>query len=617
MTTDRRVGGDTDKPVISWREWGQEAFDEAARASKPVLLDISAVWCHWCHVMDDTTYAEPEVARRIERDYIPVRVDTDRRPDVNNRYNMGGWPTTAFLTPEGEILTGATYLPPEDMAKVLDRVARYYREHADEISAQLREAAEGDDGSEATREVDHAPARRPASVDPDRAEEAVSGVLKRIEEGFDPVHGGFATAPKFSHVQALELLLVSHLRIGSERHLAMLEQTLRAMRTGGMYDQVAGGFFRYSTTRDWAVPHFEKMLEDNAGLLALYARMARLTGDEFYLESVRDVVRFLRDWLRSEQGYFFGSQDADEQYYQLSGEERAGREAPFVDRTLYAGWNALAARGLLEAYLATQEVRLREMGLVALEYAIGALRRDDGLFHHYVDEAGERGPALMEDSAEFVLALAEAYEVTGETRYLDLAVEAASGMVKTFSDPAGGGLFDTAPEGERPGRLRIRQKSLSENSRAALALLRLADITLDPEKRRPAEAILGHFLGPHRRHGLMAADYALALDWLVGPVAEVTISGPPQDERTRSLLFAAAAAVGAARAIRCDAPEHQDGAEAGPVAFVCVGQTCLEPVRDPARVEAAIRQAGRRGPAGGLTAGQGVGLPSQPRETNG
>lgn len=610
MTTDQPTGQDgAGGPGIEWREWSQDAFEEAARERKPVLLSISAVWCHWCHVMDDTTYSEPEVARRIRRDYVPVRVDTDRRPDVNSRYNMGGWPTTAFLTPEGEILTGATYLPAEDMIRVLDRVTKYYREHADEITTQLRESAltPGDDDARPIRTAGGgaegtARGAEVTPLDPEQAREAVNEVLGHLEEAFDPTHGGFGTAPKFPHPSALELLLTSHLRTGSDRHLTMLDRTLRAMREGGMYDQVAGGFFRYSTTRDWAVPHFEKMLQDNAQLLTVYARMARLTGDDFYTESTRDVVRFLGEWLRSENGFFFGSQDADEEYYQLSGADRAGREAPFVDRTLYAGWNALVVRGLLEAYLATREVRLREMGLVALEYCLGALGRDDGLFHHYLDEAGERGPVLMEDAAELVLSLTDAYELTGEARYLELATASASAMVRRFGDPAAPGLFDTAEEGEKLGRLRIRQKSLAENARAALALLRLAAVTRDSERRRQAEAILGRFLGLYGRHGLLAAEYALALDWQAGPVAEVTIGGSLDDEATRSLVFACGAAVTAAKAVRFESPPSHDGATvaAGSVAHVCCGQTCLEPVRDPARLEAVIRRAAERreGPTG-------------------
>ena len=325
---------------VGWREWGQAAFAEAAEKGRPVLLSISAVWCHWCHVMDRTTYQDPEVIERIGGHFVPVRVDSDRRPDVNSRYNMGGWPTTAFLTPEGEILTGATYLPAGTMRELLDRVATFHAEHREDIRQEV---------AGRKRVAPPAlPAGASAGLDATEALSAAREVARSLAEAYDPDHGGFGVQPKFPQPKALEYLLVTYLRDAARgdpqrarwasRHLEMVETTLRAMGQGGMYDHVAGGFFRYSTTRDWSVPHYEKMLEDNAQLLAIYARLARLTADPVYLDTVRDVVRYLEDWLRSDDGYFCGSQDADEAYYAL---DAAGREerrdtAPRVDRTLYS-----------------------------------------------------------------------------------------------------------------------------------------------------------------------------------------------------------------------------------------------------------------------------------------
>ncbi|RJQ07021.1 MAG: thioredoxin domain-containing protein, partial [Bacillota bacterium] len=568
---------------IAWREWGQEAFDEATRQRKPILLDISAVWCHWCHVMDEKVYSDPEVIAKANSDFIPVRVDTDRRPDVNSRYNMGGWPTTAFLTPEGEILTGATYLPPEDMRTVLSEVASFYRRHATELGERL--SAEGLK-KRGTRNEAPEPG---GGLSRDEALEAAGAVVSKLDEAYDEHHGGFGMAPKFPHAKALDLLLVTYLRsapgeeprkafgrVAAGRCLDMAEKTLKAMRQGGMYDQVAGGFFRYSTTRDWEVPHYEKMLEDNSELLAVYARAARLTGDPFYAGTVRDVARYLLASLRSEEGFFFGSQDADEDYYKLGEEARGRREPPRTDRTLYSGWNALAARGLAGAYLATGEVRLREAGLVALEYVWVACRTGGGLLAHYLDESGTMGPVLLQDNADFAVALLDAYEVTGEESFL----KRASGLIRTVREEFGGdgpGFYDTLAGGEKPGHLRFRQKGLTENARFALAMMRLADITLDPEPRRIAEETLARFLGPHRRHGILAADYALALDWAAGPTAEIVVSGDPAGETTAELAFQAASAPSAARVVR-RAPAGE-GEE--PVAYICSGRTCLEPIRDP------------------------------------
>lgn len=618
---------------IGWLDWGQEAFALAGKERKPILLDISAVWCHWCHVMDETTYSDPEVVERINRDFIPVRVDNDRRPDVNSRYNMGGWPTTAFLTPEGEILTGATYVPPEDMRRILGKVHSFYRKHEREITERVGQAHLEGTAGEPEAELQPARGGRPGAAGtpgaderllaPDEVLEAVSEVLERAEEGYDPLHGGFGVAPKFPQVGLLNLLLIHHLRTGDGRHLEMLSKTLRAMKRGGMYDQVAGGFFRYSTTRDWEVPHFEKMLEDNSELLAIYSRTARLTGEKFLLDAALDVARFMTAWLRSDQGFFFGSQDADEDYYKLSGEERKGREAPFVDRTLYVGWNALATRGFLEAYLATGEVRLRETALVALEYVWASARLDDGLLAHYCDEEGAHGPVLLHDATELALAFLDAYEVTGETGFLTRASQLLHKIREAFGDPRGLGFYDTLAEGEKPGRLRFRQKGLTDNARTALALLRLADIVMDPQPRRAAEGALAHFLGPHRRHGILAADYALALDWAAGPTVEVTVSGRRDDAEAEALLREAAAAVSGARAVRWSFSDEEleealaetgagEGTATGgkgdrgvvagdradrAAAYLCVDGRCLAPIHHPAEVSEAIREAARRGRA--------------------
>lgn len=610
---------------IRWREWDQATFDLSAERRKPILLDISAVWCHWCHVMDQTTYADPDVAAKVNRDFIPVRVDTDRRPDVNSRYNMGGWPTTAFLTPEGEILTGATYLPAEDMSRLLDRVAAFYGEHETELAGAAGEA-DGADGAGGAGE---------AVLSRDEALSAVEEIVAKVEADFDPLEGGFGVEPKFPHAGALGLLIVAQLRAGGnvgegagvrdagvgawdagKARPGMVEQTLRAMRRGGLYDHIDGGFFRYSTTRDWSIPHYEKMLEDNAELLGLYARMARLTGkaaggvagDTLYLDTVRGVAGFLTSWLRSEQGFFFGSQDADEAYYTVGESERRKREAPRVDRTLYSGWNALAASGFLEAYLATLDVRLRETGLVALEYVWAMARLKDGRLAHYLDDDGPHGPVLLEDYASLAQAFLDAYEATGETSFSDRAGEVLGAAQEMFGDPDSA-FYDTQAGAEAPGRLRLRHKGLAENVRLALAYLRFAGIQEEAsgaDSRGVAEGILAHFLGPHRRHGILAAGFALALDWWLGPTARVEVRGRPDDPLAEALRLEAVTAVSAARVLLrggAPAPEVGPGAAGGPSAglprvLVCSDDRCLEPVADPERVAETIREASVRGEKG-------------------
>ncbi|MDI7252173.1 MAG: DUF255 domain-containing protein, partial [Actinomycetota bacterium] len=218
---------------INWLPWGKEAFERAAREGKPVLLSISAVWCHWCHVMDETTYSDEEVIRLINSLYIPVRVDNDRNPDINRRYNQGGWPTTAFLSPNGALLAGTTYVPPETMRKVLRRISQLYAENRSQIESAPPEIV--------------SPGGRGGPLDPSLMDAVASSLLV----AWDREYGGLGGEPKFPHPEAVLLALRMH-RKGEARFLDFALQYLEAMARGGLRDPVEGGFFRYSVTRDWS-----------------------------------------------------------------------------------------------------------------------------------------------------------------------------------------------------------------------------------------------------------------------------------------------------------------------------------------------------------------------------
>jgi len=354
---------------IAWREWGDAAFAEAKAADKPILLAISAVWCHWCHVMDETSYSDGEVIRRINADYIPVRVDNDQRPDVNRRYNLGGWPTTAFLTPDGEILNGGTYIPPEGMRQYAAQIATVWRERKGELLERLREA---------TAQEAHALQTQPGEL----SWEIVEKVSALIRGQYDAEYGGFGRAPKFPQPKLLRFLIDEHRRTGAPEVAAMLHKTLAAMAGGGMYDPVEGGFFRYSTTREWGIPHFEKMLEDNAELLAAYAEAARSFPGSSYDGIVRDVIRWMDTVLwRADVPGFSGSQDADEHYYELDAAGRAEHDAPYVDRTLYTSWNALAASAYFAAFAALGDDAMAERAHQTLRTIVARLVVDRHLMH--------------------------------------------------------------------------------------------------------------------------------------------------------------------------------------------------------------------------------------------
>ncbi|HEX6465740.1 MAG TPA: thioredoxin domain-containing protein, partial [Terriglobales bacterium] len=300
---------------IQWHEWGKEAFDKAQREDKPVLLDSGAVWCHWCHVMDRESYDNPEVARIINEHFVAVKIDRDERPDVDSRYQaavsaisgQGGWPLTAFLTPDGRPFFGGTYFPPEDQwgrpgfKRVLLSIAKAYKDqHGDVLeSAESVMSAIAQAESFAGRSGE----LRAASVD---------GMIEAAVKMFDPQNGGFGSAPKFPHPSIMDLLLDHLARTGDEQVQRVVTTTLDKMALGGVYDQLAGGFHRYSVDERWVVPHFEKMSYDNSELLKNYVHGYQVTGNEFYAQVAKDVVRWMDEWLSDrEHGGFYGSQDAD------------------------------------------------------------------------------------------------------------------------------------------------------------------------------------------------------------------------------------------------------------------------------------------------------------------
>ena len=300
---------------IQWNEWGEEAFAKAARENKPILLDIGAVWCHWCHVMDRESYENNEVAEIINTNFVPIKVDRDERPDVDSRYQaavqamsgQGGWPLTAFLTPDGRPFFGGTYFPPEDhwgrpgFKRVLTSIANAYREKHDEVI----ESAEAVMGAVAHQESFTG---RAGQLNP----ELPANVVYAAERQFDARNGGFGNAPKFPHPAAIDLVIDEYARTRREDLLKVFSVTLRKMAQGGVYDQLAGGFHRYSVDERWVVPHFETMSYDNSELLKNYVHAYQVTGDQFYAEVAKDIIRWVDEWLSDAQhGGFYASQDAD------------------------------------------------------------------------------------------------------------------------------------------------------------------------------------------------------------------------------------------------------------------------------------------------------------------
>src|SRR3954468_5287449 len=300
---------------VRWREFGAEALAAAKAEDKPILLDIGAVWCHWCHVMDRESYDDPEVAALINEKFIAVKVDRDERPDIDARYQsavsaisgQGGWPLTAFLTPEGKPFYGGTYFPPVEhygrpsFRRVLASIAEAYKSKRDEVTESAQQVMSAISQAEAF-------AGQSADFSPDVINKIVDSAAKM----FDVQHGGFGSSPKFPHPSALDLLIDRYAK-NRERYLGVIiNTTLEKMANGGVYDQLAGGFHRYSVDERWVVPHFEKMCYDNSELLKNYVHAYQATGEQFFADVARDIIRWMDEWLSDrERGGFYASQDAD------------------------------------------------------------------------------------------------------------------------------------------------------------------------------------------------------------------------------------------------------------------------------------------------------------------
>jgi uncharacterized protein len=637
---------------IQWHEWGPEAFATAQREDKPMLLDIGAVWCHWCHVMDRESYDDPETAAIVNEHFIAVKVDRDERPDIDSRYQaavqavsgQGGWPLTAFLTPGGKPFYGGTYFPPQDgygrpsFRRVLLSIANAYKEkHGDVVEqAQMVENAIAQSESFAGR-----------------SGRISAGIGDAIQENafkmFDPQHGGFGQAPKFPHPSALDLLIAryarTHVGDGLDRPAAqaasgslhdLIVATLDHMANGGVYDQLAGGFHRYSVDERWVVPHFEKMCYDNSELLKNYVHAYQATGQEFFADVARDIIRWMDDVLSDrERGGFYASQDADinmeddgdyftwtldEARTVLTEEEaqvaalrydidevgemhhnpaknvlyvrasiediarrmklsperadellasakkkmyaaRLERPTPYIDKTVYVGWNSLCVSAYLEAAKVLNLPEARRFALRSLDRALAEAwkhapgqNRTQALLLHvisYSDPAAEHREVsgLLDDYAFTALACLDAYEATGDFTYFKFARAITDAMIARFFDSTSGGFFDSEPaaDGKTLGVMATRRKPLQDsptpagNPMAAIALVRLHHLTGDATYSDQAEQTLETFAGVAEQFGIFAATYGIAVaHFLASPVQVVVIAA--KDDSAADELYAAAAA---------------------------------------------------------------------------
>lgn len=479
--------------LVEWRPWGRPAFEEARAARAPALLALGARWCPATAAMMAGAYADPRVADLVDERFVPIRVDADARPDVGDRYGLGAWPTTAFLTPDGQVLGGETYATAERMRDLLPRVA-------DAFAAQRNAIAE-----RAAASGPRPPAPPGGAPDPD-----VDGWLgDHLLARFDERHGGFGAGAKRVRAAALELAW-RRARAGERAFAAVVERTLRAMARGGLCDEREGGVFRYCARRDWTEPATEKLLDVNADALRLFL----LSDDDGCFERAAGVIGYVRRTLADPtpgRAGFFASQRGDPDYYRPPPEDGPPTAAPPpVDRAVYAAGTARMARAFAAAAETLGDSSLLEFAVEALERVVAdTWERGGGIAHRAGAAAGVRG--LLADQVEAGAALLDLHELTGREAYRDAAHELMLFALRHLWDERGGGFLDRVHAPDDVGLLRERVRPFAANCEAARVLLRLARLTADTALGGRAAAALAAQTPAARAHGVDAAPYALAL----------------------------------------------------------------------------------------------------------
>lgn len=505
---------------INWRVWGPDAFAEAVAADKPILLNLTAVWCHWCHMMDETTYSTPDLIQLINDNLIAIRVDADQHPHVQDRYIAGGWPTNAFLTPTGEVLWSGTYVPPDQFAQVASGVLNAWSERRAELKLEIERRRKALDAARARHHVSGLVRR-----------EAADDVLSATFDAFDERNGGFGAEPKFPYVDAIELLFLQGSRHNPDC-LRMADQTLDGMIAGDLWDAAGGGFFRYATAADWTAPRYEKLLSVNAGMLRAYALGAHLRNRADWRAIAERTVEWVERTLAQPHGLWAGSQAADNDYYSAPADRRG--TAPPVDDVVYTTYNAQWIRALAEAGGRLDRADWIERARTALDTLLELMSAPgEAMYHFRRPDAQPEIAFLLADAADTAGACMAVAQATGSGAYLEHARRIAAGMERLFW-AEDGGFWERCKAAQEFGVLRYREKPFELNAGCARLLNDLSLATGERGFRALAERTLAMLSPQAGRYGVSGATYAIAVEeFFEAPIRVVIVGDADGDARLR------------------------------------------------------------------------------------
>ncbi|MCB9030047.1 MAG: thioredoxin domain-containing protein [Deltaproteobacteria bacterium] len=573
------VSASETESLIKWQGWSNEAFETAKKENKNVILYLEAVWCHWCHVIDQNTYGKKEIADLVNANYIPIRVDQDSRPDLSARYINWGWPATIFFNSKGEeILKKAGYIPPEEMKQILidlkkdptprkDYSVKYSIPEKSALSPELKKA-----------------------------------LSIRYEKALDREKGGLDTATRNLDPDSIEYALYKAAN-GSEKDALWVNSTLLANLK--LFDPEWGGVYQYSTHRGWDNAHYEKIMISQERNMRLYAQAYKVFNDSAYLHAAKEVARYIQNFLTSPEGAFYTSQDADLvkgtkgiEYFKLSDKERRAKGIPAVDKNIYSRENGMMIRSLAILYGISNEKSYLDSATKAAQWIIDhrTKGRSGGYFHGDNDAGGP----YLSDSLSMGHAFLELYAVSGEKAWLYKAQNTANFIVSNFviGELEGNrpGFYSSA---DNEGVFQEPRRDLNENIQAARFLNLLSHYIGDPKFKTAALHAMKFLAIPEvakrtlTEPGILLADHELATDPL-----HLTVVGPKQDPKTEELhAFARSYPINYKRVDLWDKsegpminPDVQYPSLAKPAAFVCTENKCSLPLFTTKSLESTIKR---------------------------